>query len=282
MDKEESMEKVYEVLDSITKRLGNPFLISFALSWLITNWKIVLVILSSDAYTTKFKFIESLYCAGTDPWWRLAWWPLIAASIYVFFIPFLATIATGTSALYDNLNELVRAKALKLRVLTLDDSRALEARLQETVDTFKAQSDAQAIARLAERNAATSSFNALFHKIIPLTFSQVQKEAGTWPEPRQKLPPGRRINGPTDQDELLREIGLPSEWLEIFKPEHEVHSLSVKRAAAIYRVEEDIALDWLLRLTSLGMTNISWAGQQLMFTLSDIDWAASLRGRPIS
>ena len=274
------MEKIYEVLDSITKRLGNPFLLSFGLSWLVSNWKAVVVIASNDTYEKKFNFLECLYAVETEPIWRLLWWPLIASAVYVFFIPLLGAIATGTSALYDNLNEFIRTKALRLRVLSLADSQALEARLQETINKLKNEADAASMAYVGRHTAASDDINRAVVRLVPMVFAHLRQEEPTWPQPREIMPASRSTSGVPEQEDFLRQFGLPKQWLEIFNPVHKMQSLSVKRAALIYQIEEDEAMDWLLRLTAAGMLRITWVDRQYMFDLYGGNWGAALNGRP--
>lgn len=43
-------------LTKLSDRLTNPFIFSFVISWLLLNYKVVVVILSTGPYIDKFKY----------------------------------------------------------------------------------------------------------------------------------------------------------------------------------------------------------------------------------
>ena len=77
--------------------MENPFWGSFIISWLIINWKVVLVVLSwnSQKIDDKINYIESLFpfdsmLNASISLGHLALFPLIASFVAVWFIPILA------------------------------------------------------------------------------------------------------------------------------------------------------------------------------------------------
>lgn len=276
------MEKIYEALDSITKRLGNPFLLSFCISWLVSNWKAVLIVVSSDDYLKKFNSIELLYAPDSNPDWRLVWWPLIAAFCYVIVMPLFGTLATGVGVAYDSLNDYVRSKLLRLRMLSLADSQALQDRLQATISTLVNENDSLSASRIGMNTKAGEVINSTINKLLSLTLSDLRKEAPNWPEPRTRLAAHRSVGGTAEQEAIIEEYGLPEHWLEIFKPENNFDTFSAKRAAILYEINEGEAMDRLLRLAALNMLRINWVDTQFIFSLYGGRWGALLNGRPAS
>lgn len=82
------IDKIHEIFTSFEKRVKSPIFGSFALSWLLVNWRVVLSvfdkeILESYGCDTLVQMIEF------QSYWRLVWLPLIVTALYLGLGPFL-------------------------------------------------------------------------------------------------------------------------------------------------------------------------------------------------
>lgn len=79
--------------NALKDRVSNPVTSAVAVSWLIWNYKVVLIILSDLKVDEKFKSIEYLHKGYTygipDSWWNFYVLPLIFAVVYLIVWPFL-------------------------------------------------------------------------------------------------------------------------------------------------------------------------------------------------
>ena len=273
------MEKIYEAIDSITKRLSNPFLVSFAISWLVANWKAVLVAMSDDHYTVKIAYLDqTLYATATNPNLRLIWIPLIASGTYVVVLPLLATFGTVVNGLYDNLNEVAKAFVLKTRVLTLKQSRELQANIEVMLNKVTEDRDRLATARIDSSNKAGISASSLLLASQPLLLIALPIEAELWTGPIEKMPEDRTV-GSLIQDDFAKHHGVPKAWLKVFEPNEKMNSFSLQRAAKLYELSEQETLERLLRLSAIGLVNFQWVDDQFRFELSGRKWGDLLQGR---
>lgn len=273
------MEKLYEILDSVTKRLSNPFLVSFAISWAVTNWKAILVGLNDEHYKAKFAYLETvLYAPDTNPAWRIILIPLIASGFYVFLMPLMTTLATITSGLYDSLNEYAKAIVLRTRVLTLQQSRQLREDFQAVFNKLSEENHTAATSRLDLSRKAGENTRSLLNAALPLMLKGLAQEATTWVGDVIKMPDGRDV-GNDEQNTFAKTVGVPSSWIRIFEQPGASGQISAERAALVYSVDEREAFARLLRLAALGLVFHTWVDDQIRFELSGSSWGALLNGR---
>ncbi|TNC78267.1 hypothetical protein FHI69_02935 [Janthinobacterium lividum] len=273
------MEKLYEILDSVTKRLSNPFLVSFAISWAATNWKAILVGLNDEHYKVKFAYLETvLYAPDTNPIWRLILIPLIASGVYVFLMPAMTTLATVTSGLYDSLNEYTKAKVLRTRVLTLQQSRQLREDFQAVFNKLSQENHTAATSRLELSKRAGENTKSILNESLPLMLKGLTQEAASWGGETVKMP-DTRVVGNDEQNAFAKTVGIPLSWVRIFEPPGAAGPFSVERAALVYSVDEPEALARLLRLAALGLVFPTWVDDQIRFELSGSSWGGLLNGR---
>ncbi len=87
------METVKDFFKQINIRISNPLIFSFIISWLVWNWKIVIVLifynekfLNQDGYKSYLDFITK----NTDKCYSF-WCPIFFAVGYTFAFPFVST-----------------------------------------------------------------------------------------------------------------------------------------------------------------------------------------------
>lgn len=84
------IKDVKDIFLPFTERIRNPFFGSVAISWLIINWRILIVLigyskqdLKEAGFNSYIQFIESTNT------WLLIWFPLICGVLYLFVNPFI-------------------------------------------------------------------------------------------------------------------------------------------------------------------------------------------------
>ncbi|KRG63896.1 hypothetical protein ABB26_09945 [Stenotrophomonas humi] len=76
--------------DAVKARLSNPLLGSFALTWLLVNHRVVMVLLSGMSIEEKFKYLDSAITANAnESQLHMLWIPLGAALLFAFLWPIL-------------------------------------------------------------------------------------------------------------------------------------------------------------------------------------------------
>lgn len=88
----ESYEKALDTFfEPIKNRFANPIVSSFAISWIVVNWKPVLfLIFSNNSILEKFDFIERTYYGNKgDNINYFLWIPLFMGIIYTIAMPFI-------------------------------------------------------------------------------------------------------------------------------------------------------------------------------------------------
>lgn len=108
-----------DVYDSSKNRLKSPFISSFLISWLIFNWKGILIVLFST-----FEMKDRIYLVETGEYtdvWTCLLFPSIAAIIYVIILPYLFWILDYASTHSRNIRRAIR-KTDRLNVLDIESA----------------------------------------------------------------------------------------------------------------------------------------------------------------
>lgn len=88
------MDALKELFSSLKERLSSPFIFSFALSWIFSNWEISVALLWSDKTCLKGKTLIE-YIEQQNNNWDSIWFPLICAGVYTFGYPFITMAWNG-------------------------------------------------------------------------------------------------------------------------------------------------------------------------------------------
>jgi hypothetical protein len=123
-----------EVVDSLKKtlheRLASPFTGSFIVTWLIVNWRFILVILSGEKYSQKIIFIEAIYPLV---WWKnLFFLVLLPAAGALFYISFYQIFLAKTLKVWIQ-GENAKAVAQEKRLFDEEERKELVAHVSELV-----------------------------------------------------------------------------------------------------------------------------------------------------
>lgn len=91
------MKELFNYLLKLLKeRIDNPFIRSFLFSWIILNWKaIVILFFSSITIVERIQLIEKTY---SEIAYRL-WLPLLIAIFYVIILPYIMWVIEDISKL---------------------------------------------------------------------------------------------------------------------------------------------------------------------------------------
>ena len=89
-----------ELLQSLVERLRGRFFISFAISWLVLNYPIAMVILGDGDFDRKLAFLaKSNYFNESHTHWL----PILAATSYTLFWKSISTTAETVAQFFHNL-----------------------------------------------------------------------------------------------------------------------------------------------------------------------------------
>ena len=80
------IELLKAFLENAKERIKNPLIGTFITSWIVFNWKSVLILLfSSDKIENKIFTITTTYCN----YWLWIYWPLMVTITYIFGLPYI-------------------------------------------------------------------------------------------------------------------------------------------------------------------------------------------------
>lgn len=166
---------------TLYERVANPLLGSFVISWLIWNHRMVWVLFSSDDYTIKFKYIDSVLYATT---WEclvfLLLGPLFTALAYIYLFPFVSTKVykyhlerakdlKGIRQKIEDETPLTQEEAIKIR----REMRSMEIKHQEEVDAIRAKYDEKEKIILEQEKASSEIERKLSKKQEELSSIEV-------------------------------------------------------------------------------------------------------------
>lgn len=276
------MESLEEIRDSLRERFKNPIFYSFAISWLVINYKIIVVLLSDEKFGIKFEYIEKYLRPNDESSYdlnKLLYFPFISAAIYVFLLPLLSLLSTWAHGTYEHWHSNIRAYVLRKSRLTKEQRDALEIEVanlinklrMEAAHTKKSQADAEALLRSFTEEIFSISKEAVFFKL--------QHEAINWASDSVKPLHDRTIKGSTEQVEFVKNFGIPKHWAKVFEIIDSSRSASTKKIATELELDNTETLNILIRLSALNMLKPNWLEHELHFELIESSWVAFLHGR---
>lgn len=107
------METIKDFISELKERFTNPFISSFIIAWLITNWRIsygLLFYKDHDLWMNGYKNHEQLVLMNAD-WWHNLGLPLLIALLYTFGFPYFKAFINLRLAKInsDNESEILKA-----------------------------------------------------------------------------------------------------------------------------------------------------------------------------
>ncbi|CAN7384066.1 hypothetical protein [Duganella sp. LjRoot269] len=272
------MEKLYEILDSISKRVSNPLLLSFGISWLVTNYKVIVVFLSNDGYAKKFFYSEYvLYPQDGSPSIKLFWIPLAAALVYLGILPIISLGTTWLNATFENWHERLRLRILKKAVWSDDRADAFKKDTAALVKKLEKDLQEANTGKLESSLHTSAALNKIFKNFLPLILKTLPEEAAKW-EPIRR-PSNQTALNVQAQDDFIVKYGIPAAWESIFKPPADPQLINVLSAARSINKTEDETLQILFKLSAMGMLDPQWVDNTITFTIAGGSWGDLLNGR---
>lgn len=174
------MEKFKDIWASIVsqihERTTNPLTFSFVVSWLIWNYRFVLIAISELPIKEKIEFINSIYPDWIIVWREGIFYPLSTALLYVFVYPFITEIAVN---FYRN-RQVILANSIKnierQRLLTKEEATGLQRRHEKMLTkASEAEMELQAELKVLRESlqSAEEEINSLRLKLNPKVVLEV-------------------------------------------------------------------------------------------------------------
>jgi hypothetical protein len=258
------MEKIAEVWDSLMERLRHPLVVAFVISWVLWNWRFVVVMASDNSYSTKFSYVDEHYSADDLPWLRLVFGPVLSAVAYVIVAPTLALFTTWINGIAENRDKAIKDKLRRKRNMTVDERRQIEARLSLMVSETERK---QAAFETNDLQRSTS-IERKVARILDVTKSSLKlgltQEADEWKDRRQFN--NDSTMGSADRVFLIAH-GLPDAWMRIFNTRDGSANvpITVPQAAVLSGLPEDEAYKALISLYAIGAVHFKWANDEPIF-----------------
>jgi hypothetical protein len=276
------LDSIKEFWNSLTERFRSPIGISLLMSWMVVNYKLVVVLLSEESYRDKFLYIDTvIYGPNTNPIVRLLILPLAGACFYTLIFPIFSLFFTWVSSNYERLHNDVKKYALKKSLLTVEERDQLLEETEEIVN--KAQRDAEDAKkiRIGSIKATRENSVRIFSKVLDPIMRGLEQEVGDWSQPVVMPPEGRNVSGPEICNVFIKKHGIPEHWASLFgiMSRDALHNVTVAEVSKKMQLSEDESIDMLIRLCSLRMLHLNWTADEPCFALQEGPWVALLNGR---
>ncbi|NGZ86416.1 hypothetical protein [Duganella aceris] len=274
------MEKFSEFVDAVTARISNPLFTSFVISWLITNYKAVLVVISKEHYSNKISFLETtLYGPDTAPLLRLIGYPLIGALLYSFVLPVLSILTTAATGYFENKHESAKAWAQNKRRFTLEQSNALRRQVSDSLSKQIDELQVSATAIIDSNKRASDSVEPFLAKLPAAMLYQLEQEAQSWNEDVVRPDHVRDTHGPYPlEPEFWWTHGVPKRWLKLQDPSNAISTLNLHTTSRLFGLNESDTMDILARLLALQLVTYRWVDNQIIYGPVHHRWTQSIFG----
>lgn len=201
------------LLESIRERFGNPFVGSFLIAWCVINFRVVLILLGGDTAQQKICFVERELIEADDGLWKAVIWPTISVLFYFLIIKPISAGFVFLHEYFEALNASSRNKALKMKVLTVEDQARLYAELHDSVEAEKEKNlkaSAIAVRHFQERDQIISAMHSRITSVMLKALPALMEE---WKEDRVNFDVTGVwwINVPTRK--IGYGHGVPESWL---------------------------------------------------------------------
>lgn len=275
------MNTIKEIWTSLSERFQNPLLYSFALSWIVINYKIPIVLLSSATHTEKIGFIEAyVHPQNGDNLASLAYTPSISAIAYVFLLPLVSLLSTYTTSVYERWHQNIRTGQSRKAILTKEQREKLEHEVADLNNRLRRQTH-EAEAKLQEATVEMQRYTSQLNGLVsPIWFIHLKTIASSWLGDSIKPPPGREIKGAQEQQDFVKASGIPKSWAKVFEIIRRPEGVRPSEVAGPLNLSDIEALEVLISLCALNMLVPTWHNGALHFNVAESSWVALLNGRP--
>lgn len=275
------MDTLKEVWKSLTERFTNPLLYSFAISWLLINYKVSIVLLSDANYIEKVNFIDTYIHPPKDSnLFLLAYAPALSAAVYVFFLPIISLLSTFATATYERWHSDIRSSQSRKAILTKEQRERLEQEVSELNNRIRQEAqEAEAKQNEAEANMRlhVAEVNSLINTIW---FEHLKTIAASWQNQSIFPPSDREIRGSKEQQDFVKTYGIPQTWAKVFEVLKMPEGIRPDELEGPLNINRNESLEMLISLSALNMLTPAWHNGALHFKLIESSWVALLNGRP--
>lgn len=275
------MDTLKEMWASLSERFKHPLLYSFAISWLVINYKIPIVLLSGATHIEKIGFIEAyVHPTSGNNLALLAYAPSMCAVAYVFVLPLVSLLSTYATAVYERWHQNIRTEQSRKAILTKEQREKLEHEVADLNSRLRRQAQ-EAEAKLDNASAGMRVYTAQLNNLVsPVWFSHLKAIASTWQHDSLIPPPDREIKGTPQQQEFVKVFGIPRHWSKVFDVLRRPEGVQPSEIMDPLNVNDVEALEILVSLSALNMLAPTWHNGTLHFKLVESSWVALLNGRP--
>jgi hypothetical protein len=139
---EEASEFFKEIRLAVTERLTSPLVGTYWISWLIWNFKFILIIFSGEPVITKFQLIHDDLFWGPQGYIWTYGGPAAMTIAFIFFYPYPAEVVYKFRLQFQRRLTRVKQKIEDETLLSVEDGRKLRLEIREKEQNF--------VSRLAE------------------------------------------------------------------------------------------------------------------------------------
>lgn len=268
------MDKLSEIWDAVTKRLSNPLLGSFAITWSLYNYKFLIVLFSSEDYQKKFSYIENvLYAPTTNPYNYLLFYPLIIASLFVFVAPVISVATTFVGTWWEVQQNSWKNKALSNSLISKEQAAEIRRISIETIRQKDTEIETLNQALNEASTKANGQFNTFFDAQKQMTLKALRYEYESIHLTQCIKMPEIRLHENDDMYLFGLEIGLPKRWIAALKNIQANEIIDVPSGMLRFELSHEEISEMLLGLKALGLISLSWVNNRMTFKLTSHVWA---------
>lgn len=171
---------VDHLLENIRYRSSNVFMFSFGATLIVSNYKLLVVLLSDVNFNEKFEYIDlKLYPDNWSFYLHLALIPLASALFFSFVWPFIDGLIERTREVIFNYNTKVRFEKIKRRYIDIDEKAAHYDAIQQDVANFKSRHLEEVRRETEKRKSVEIAYRKLQDRLKRTALSRLSDIADT-------------------------------------------------------------------------------------------------------
>ncbi|MBU1512426.1 hypothetical protein KKD52_18895 [Myxococcota bacterium] len=191
------IDLVKQLRSQIKERAASPLLATFVISWVLWNYRFLVILFSDASISQIFDLIDTQHFnSGLTVFCRGVLYPLLTTIVYIYLYPYPAKyVYSYTARKQKELHEL-KQKIEDQTPLTLEESRAIR------YERFKVEEEYQE--RLNRKDEEIRRLKSELHPMVPKEKRQVATTQT-----------GNQVRLPHEQERLLRKIAGTPDYLPI-------------------------------------------------------------------
>lgn len=133
------MEHLESLKQQISERFNSPLLLSFGVSWLAWNYKVLVVLFSELEPLVKFELIQRLYPEISDLLGTALLFPALSALTFLLVYPFASRMMLRYNIWHHDLTLEVKAKAAEGRVLLPEEAKLMHENYKSRIESLESE-----------------------------------------------------------------------------------------------------------------------------------------------